>query len=906
MPLAVGDVLTLTLTARDTAGNAAQSDARARADRALAMDPRTYERHRRNRGRRPVGGRAGGRDRGGGQGAGRGGVQRGDAGGRGHAGQRRVAVSGAAGRVNRRLASAIEAGAASRRALLRATARADGPQFSAATRGGWTRPSRFPRRCSPIFRAGIDTRPPIARAAADHLRHDPAAGTRLRADLGHRRPWPARGACRATARTCRRGRETPAPKDPKAAELLSKTLDRMRGGVAAGARCVGLDAGAGDFDAKLKALSDAARSLTAVTPAGRFRFGGPRLGRTGEARPARPEASTSAWPSAAQQEAVRPDADLARARDLQLAPRAAARLAHRRGPARRELPPGRRATAIATGRQPPRADCDDFAKAIDALQREHRRNRDPSRRGRCRRDVPASTPPQNRRARCSPGSPANRCWPMRGRDAGRRRCPRPHRPPRPARVRGPRRVARAGGGRAGGGPRIRPGRRAGPSLEPATRRARLLARNGVDPDPRRHDGGPRRGDRHGNRRARRRRPWSNKPSSSARKSSGRARASGGPWPRPNRSTGYPPSSIGLADQTKGAAERGGDESGAAVLAERQRAVAAQVAEIVRQANPTSEPATVSLATTVPAPDDATSRERGTAALVAAQQQLAAMPQQLTLASEAAAAWREATRRAESAKHEAEAAPPDRKAAAAMSAAQAEQDAADAAAHLDAADAAGHRGRGPGIGRGAAAVSRRRRRRRRRSSRGNWSPRWRCSASAIKAADGGARGSCRRQARQAIDAAQREVARAEDAFAERDPLVAAKWFARAAADAARPQAAGLPLVRRPPGPHRARLARSWDLSIHRAAAQRLAALPSMRPAAGGRAPGRRACPAERSRPAARREPAPARASPPATGGGSARASRTTRPPPSATRPRRSTRPPSSFISRRLNKGRDAGK
>src|SRR5690348_15834478 len=81
----------------------------------------------------------------------------------------------------------------------------------------------------------------------------------------------------------------------------------------------------------------------------------------------------------------------------------------------------------------------------------------------------------------------------------------------------------------------------------------------------------------------------------------------------------------LVDQTKGAAERGGDGLGAAALAERRRAVAARVAEMVRRGDPASEPATVSLATTVPAPDDVTSRERGTAALVAAQQQLAAMP-----------------------------------------------------------------------------------------------------------------------------------------------------------------------------------------------------------------------------------------------------------------------------------------
>ena len=148
--------------------------------------------------------------------------------------------------------------------------------------------------------------------------------------------------------------------------------------------------------------------------------------------------------------------------------------------------------------------------------------------------------------------------------------------------------------------------------------------------------------------------------------------------------------------------------------------------------------------------------------------------------------------------------------------------------------------------------------------------------------GGASG---REARQAIDAAQREVARAEDAFAERNPLVAAKWFARAAADA---------LGHKPPDFHRARdyqdrteraLARSWDLSIHRAAAQRLAAVPSMRPLLAVVPPADALSADVQARAGA---PGGTGAGTAASGAGHARASRTTRPPLSATRPRRSTR------------------
>ena len=82
------------------------------------------------------------------------------------------------------------------------------------------------------------------------------------------------------------------------------------------------------------------------------------------------------------------------------------------------------------------------------------------------------------------------------------------------------------------------------------------------------------------------------------------------------------------------------------------------------------------------------------------------------------------------------------------------------------------------------------------------------------------------ARQAIDAAQRELAAAQDELTSRDPLVAAKWFARAAADS---------LTRSPPDFQSAyrrqmdtsqALSRAWDRTVHDAAAQRLSLLPSM--------------------------------------------------------------------------------
>ncbi|HEY8667721.1 MAG TPA: hypothetical protein VIL86_13730, partial [Tepidisphaeraceae bacterium] len=83
-----------------------------------------------------------------------------------------------------------------------------------------------------------------------------------------------------------------------------------------------------------------------------------------------------------------------------------------------------------------------------------------------------------------------------------------------------------------------------------------------------------------------------------------------------------------------------------------------------------------------------------------------------------------------------------------------------------------------------------------------------------------------QSRQAIEAVQAELRKAMDELNQRDPLVAAKWFAKAAASA---------LQRRPPDLNAARtnqqnataaLTRAWDSSIHQAAADRLAGTRSM--------------------------------------------------------------------------------
>ncbi len=82
------------------------------------------------------------------------------------------------------------------------------------------------------------------------------------------------------------------------------------------------------------------------------------------------------------------------------------------------------------------------------------------------------------------------------------------------------------------------------------------------------------------------------------------------------------------------------------------------------------------------------------------------------------------------------------------------------------------------------------------------------------------------ARAAIESAQKALVRAQEQLVDRDPLLAAKWFAEQSRDA---------LKQNPPDMARARqnqqqaaraLNKAWDRSVHEAGRQRLAGIPSM--------------------------------------------------------------------------------
>jgi hypothetical protein len=265
---------------------------------------------------------------------------------------------------------------------------------------------------------------------------------------------------------------------------------------------------------------------------------------------------------------------------------------------------------------------------------------------------------------------------------------------------------------------------------------------------------------------------------------------------------------------------------APVLADRQIDVASRIAEVSAHDLPGAPVARGGGASgPLDKMDDPNWRGRATAAVVKAQEQLAAMPQHLTAAREEAAALKQAAERVEMAKHDAAAAPADRRSALERAVRQAEAERKDAEKRL--------RNTALPVIPAAAEALARRLEPFEPESAGAREVVGRQLALALQefdqaAAKGDAPGADRpaAAAREAIDAAQKELARAQDVFTERDPLIAAKWFARAAADS---------LTRSPPDFQSAyrrqmdtsqALSRAWDRTVHEAAAQRLSIVPSM--------------------------------------------------------------------------------
>jgi hypothetical protein len=234
-----------------------------------------------------------------------------------------------------------------------------------------------------------------------------------------------------------------------------------------------------------------------------------------------------------------------------------------------------------------------------------------------------------------------------------------------------------------------------------------------------------------------------------------------------------------------------------------------------------------------ATDDPASRDRAVNALLVSQEELASIPQRLAAFQEAFAAQRQLALRAEAAHRQLQEAEADGdmdfelRDAARGAVEQAERDARDAADRtLGALGPVGPakidlmvsrlEPYAPETSGAVFALGQ------------QLTPALRELQSSTKSVDAMSAARAAEEARRAIEFVQRELSRAQEAYTRRDPLVAAKWFARGAADSLSQQPPNVQGARRLQRGVVEALALAWDQSIHEAAAGRMASLPTLRP------------------------------------------------------------------------------
>jgi hypothetical protein len=709
------------------------------------------------------------------------------------AASRSLAFLAAVNRSNRQLSGAAETATLMTKSMYRAVVNSRSPDLSNALAGwidearvqAWLAEDLFRRADQPAG-MGSESRGLLARSVESTrvLREEirtVAAGERADALLADRENLLA---------SQKRAQTPQQPAD--AHQRLEQSLRRAREDVAAGVREIGLDPAAADLDAQLKSRVDAAQTLLRGKARVDFASVAKDWSLALQRDRTQPVVLDERLSAAAEAEALRNDADLIRARDLNLAARAASRIESL-------------AQADPSGRTISAAMFDEFAFAMANVQREHDLNRlarAGQKPGREELDAVHATAEAGRSllqrwaGDVTDDANAAPLFGMPGRQSELEELAL-----RASAETASRNYAaasaldnRLAGGLAGPSPATLPGAVTRPSPSPvplpgsfqhdvrqAVKRAERIDTLGADQQK-------------------------------------LATATTTPATQLTTQPATPPATPPATQQ-------------APSLAGRQREVAEAIAQVSNR--PTRE--SDSPPSADPIASDPNWRGRATAAVLAAQEALAAMPQQLAAAQDALPTWRDALARAEQARRDASAMPDTaRQPAAAHAAAQAEADAADAAERFqerrkpvsptrvqqlasslepfspetDMADDVIAHGLLPALQRlEDAAVG------------GN-------IAGVARAAD---------EARQSIESAQRELAHAQEQLTARDPLVAAKWFARAAAGS---------LAQSPPDVRAAQsrqrdvsdaLALAWDRTVHEAAALRMAALPTMQSVYGNALP-----------------------------------------------------------------------
>lgn len=710
----------------------------------------------------------------------------------------------ASARANRNLSAAVESATLLRQALLRVAAHSRSTALSTAL-AGWMDTARqqafaaddaFRRAGAP---SGMDG------PARDRLSRAIEQARDLRSRIGVAAQGERAAAVLADRENLAAAEKRPPPSDRAAVERRETTLQRTRKDIAAGAAEVGLNALAPDLDAQLharvKASEDLLYSCRSVDYVSAARDWSAALHR----EPRQKTGFDARLLAAAQAEAVRPDADFLRARDLELAARVAGSIE-----SAVLLAPGK--IAHYDGK------FNGFPAILEAIERDHNVNHvaemnadsSANRASNPTHPTPSTARSDEQRlarARADKARDLLAKW-LREGTAGREALASVSAAARQAELDDLALRASALGAR-------RDYQQAAEADQSLTRRLTASVRTpGRPPDTRLVDADP---------------PGA----AQAIEERVRRIAHTGQEVARRMSDAREMDTLGktqndLEEELRHA--RAGADSG---MVTRQRAVAEQIAR-AQQQDSSALASTTSVVGAQRDMNDPNWRGRATAALLLAQEQLAAMPQDLAAAQEAAAVRRRAADRAAMAQHDASSAAGEARGMADRAATQAQADLADAASRLDKALA-------PVAPKVAMELADRldpfapEATAARDIVAGQMAQALKSLADSASGNDSNAVAQAAGDARRAIDAAQKELARAQDIFAQRDPLVAAKWFSRAAADALAVHPTDLRTALKHQASTALALARAWDRSIHQASALRLSMLPSLQNVYGPLAP-----------------------------------------------------------------------
>lgn len=679
-------------------------------------------------------------------------------------------------KADRALSAASQTATLLRQSLLRATTHSHAPQLSVALAGWIDAAEVSSAAADEAFREGGAAAgvPPHAR---DRLRAAAGQVRQLRSHIATVATGEQARAALADFQNLQAARERPVPKDDASRRRSRETVQRMRQDVAAEASQIGLDEKSKDLDDQLRARIRESDGVLAAAKPVDFVAACRQWCRQIQADAQQRLGMESRLSAAAQAEAIRPDADLIRARDLELASRAAGALC----------------TAARNGGATPKPEAfNGFAADLEALRSARAVDKDPS------------TPAPNADVRLAreAASAAQRDLICLAGD--------PLAPPAAALA-----STNPHGGNNASDERQKEAENLALQASAAAASHQYAQAAMIDgafvrrlENPPRHD--------------------TTAPAAAETEPSTSASVDRVEHHRQEvqreMATARQLDTLGKAQQDLSGEVAATEPSQAA---DQQRNVAERIAQVATQGRDGSA--------SFPMPaDEANGRDRAAAEVLAAQEQLSSMPQALAVAQTAAAARRDAAMRAGLARDAARAAPPDQRDAAARAAAEAEQSVNDAADRLDTAlepvspqtaDAMAQRLEpfAPETDAARAAIL------------SQLEPALETLEAAAQGGDAGFVDRSATDVRRAVAACQRELASAQDALVQRDPLLAAKWYARAAANSLSMMPPDLGSARAHQASASAAIWRAWDQSIHRAATERLSAIPSMAAVLGLPAP-----------------------------------------------------------------------